>query len=288
MNSRHFLPKERRSDLSQCHGSLSRDSLIILIMAQTTTRRPRLLAHVGEGGLGQTDRRDHWWLQPAGVALGLAVFIAYSTWAALSGEHYAFGPYLSPFYSPDLRIPGIRLSPALLVLWAPLGFRMSCYYYRKVYYRAFYFSPPACAVSEPVRTYRGEAGVLRWLPIVHRWFLYASIVVLLVLWYDALRAFNFDGHLGVGLGSIVLLLNAAALSFFTFGCHALRSAVGGNERCFGCSVPGRLRYRSWRTVSFFTARHPFWAWASLFTVALADLYIRLLSIGVLHDPRALL
>lgn len=257
-------------------------------MPETTTQCSPLLAQFGEGGLGQTRRPDRWWLAPASVAVGLAAFAAYSTWAALSGENYTFSPYLSPFYSPNFHVPRIHVSPALLVLWAPLGFRLSCYYYRKAYYRALYLSPPACVVSEPVRDYRGEAGILRWLSIVHRWFLYASILVLSVLWLDALRAFDFNGHLGVGLGSVVLLLNAAALSFFTFGCHALRSAVGGNKRCFNCSALGHIRYRSWRAVSYLTSRHPFWAWASLYTVALADLYIRLLSMGVLHDPRVLL
>jgi len=38
-----------------------------------------------------------------------------------------------------------RLSPALLILIFPLGFRFTCYYYRRSYYRAFWWSPPACA-----------------------------------------------------------------------------------------------------------------------------------------------
>jgi hypothetical protein len=36
------------------------------------------------------------------VFLGLSAFIVYSTWAAMQGPHYRFGPYLSPFYSPEL------------------------------------------------------------------------------------------------------------------------------------------------------------------------------------------
>ena len=51
---------------------------------------------------GQTMRSDRWWASPAVVFLGLSAFIAYSTWAAFQGEHYAFGRYLSPFYSPEL------------------------------------------------------------------------------------------------------------------------------------------------------------------------------------------
>src|SRR5438552_3364659 len=53
-------------------------------------------------GFGQTMRPDAWWVQPSLVLLGLSAFIVYSTWAALQGAHYRWGPYLSPFYSPEL------------------------------------------------------------------------------------------------------------------------------------------------------------------------------------------
>ena len=51
---------------------------------------------------GETSRRDTWWLQPLLVFLGLGAFLVYANWAALQGAHYTFGPYLSPFYSPEL------------------------------------------------------------------------------------------------------------------------------------------------------------------------------------------
>lgn len=242
---------------------------------------------VGERQVGHTRRTDRWWIQPLTIAVGLLLFVAYSTWAAFSGNYYSAGPYLSPFYSPLVHLPGTTISPALIVLWAPLGFRLSCYYYRKAYYRSFFLSPPACAVSDPVREYRGEAGFLRWLPTLHRWFLYASILVLAVLWYDAAMAFDFGDHFGIGLGSLILLLNACLLTLFTFGCHAFRSLIGGNQRCFDCSALGNARYRGWRMVTRLTSTHPLWAWASLYSVALADLYIRLLAMGVVHDPRVL-
>ena len=246
------------------------------------------VAHVGEPGLGSTRRPDRWWIAPVAVAIGLLVFTAYAAWAVLSGSDYQFGPYLSPFYSPLIPLPGGWISPAFAVLWAPLGFRLTCYYYRKAYYRAFFLSPPACAVSEAAHAYRGEAGALRWLPMLHRWFLYISIVVLAILWYDAVRAFDFDGHLGVGVGSIILLVNVLCLTFFTFGCHALRSAVGGNQRCLSCSTVGNVRYTGWRMVTRLTTQHPLWAWISLYTIVMADLYVRLLSLGVFSDPRIVL
>ena len=32
----------------------------------------------------------------------LGAFVVYATWAAFQGNHYEYGPYLSPFYSPLL------------------------------------------------------------------------------------------------------------------------------------------------------------------------------------------
>jgi hypothetical protein len=75
------------------------------------------------------------------------------------------------------------------------------------------------------------------------------------------------------------------LSFFTLGCHALRSLVGGNVKCFSCARFGTARYGAWRFVSFFTAQHPIWAWLSLYSVGLADLYVRLCAMGVIGDAR---
>ena len=50
----------------------------------------------------ETGRTDAWWLRPVATFVALAVFVGYSTWAAFQGNHYTFGPYLSPFYSPEL------------------------------------------------------------------------------------------------------------------------------------------------------------------------------------------
>lgn len=243
-------------------------------------------AHVGER-LFSTQRSDRWWAEPLAIAVGLLIFGAYATWAAFAGNNFESGPYLSPFYSPLIRLPGRAISPALLVLWAPLGFRLTCYYYRKAYYRAFFWSPPACAVSEVPHEYHGEAGILRWFPTLHRWFLYVSIAVLGVLWYDAFRAFDFGGHVGVGAGTAILIANAAFLTFFTFGCHALRSLAGGNQRCFNCSAIGTAQYRGWRIITRLNGKHAMWAWISLYSVAVADLYIRLLAMGVFQDPHVI-
>src|SRR5881296_1258316 len=176
---------------------------------------------------GSTTRRDAWWLQPLFVFLGLSAFIVYSTWAAFQGVHYSHGPYLSPFYSPEIfgdsphswfgPKPGwwpgwLPFSPALLILWAPGGFRFTCYYYRGAYYKAFWADPPNCAVGEPRKSYWGE----RTLPLIlqnsHRYFLYLAFFFLLFLSWDAIQGFRFKdatGHFtfGVGVGSLVLLTN---------------------------------------------------------------------------------
>ena len=61
------------------------------------------------GRFGQTSRRDPWWLSPSAVFVGLSAFLVYSTWAAWQGNHYTFGPYISPFYSPEtLRLLAAR------------------------------------------------------------------------------------------------------------------------------------------------------------------------------------
>ena len=90
---------------------------------------------------GETSRPDAWWVQPLVVFAALSAFVLYSTWAAFQGKHYTFGPYLSPFYSPELfgdsphawfgPKPGwwpswLIFSPALLILWIPGGFRLTC------------------------------------------------------------------------------------------------------------------------------------------------------------------
>jgi hypothetical protein len=258
--------------------------------AVTTGTAPR--------GLGRTARRDAWWLPPALTVLGLTVFTVYSVFAILSDADYRYtgngADYLSPFYSPDLEsLLGISVpfSPALLVVWAPLGLRATCYYYRKAYYKAFFLAPPGCAVAGPKRKrYRGEASFPFVLQNVHRYFLYLALVVLGFLWYDAGRAFFFetaDGSLefGIGLGSLVLLGNVVFLSAFTLGCNSLRHLVGGNLDCFTCSASARARHSLWRRVTRLNLRHMEWAWISLVGVGLADLYVRLAASGVIDDPR---
>jgi len=247
----------------------------------------------------RTDRRDAWWKEPVAIGVGLVVLGTYALVVAIMGSHYRYeeggANYLSPFYSPDVEtLFGLSLpfSYAFVVLWAPLGLRATCYYYRKAYYRSLFWTPPACAVPgrpKPKR-YRGETRFPLILQNSHRYFLYFATIVLGFLWYDAGRAFTFDTsgggtEFGVGLGSLVLLANVIALSAFTFGCNSLRHLVGGNLDCFSCSASARARHKTWLGVRVLNLRHKEWAWISLFIVVFADLYVRLASYGVFDDPR---
>ena len=238
---------------------------------------------------GATLRRDAWWVELLPVIALLGLFTFYATARAFEGRYYEWGPYLSPFYSP-LIDPEHRwwpLSPALLILAGPLSFRATCYYYRKAYYRAFFLDPPACAVGEARRGYRGETAFPLVLQNVHRFTLYVAILFLVFLLVDAVRSFRFDGHFGIGVGSIVLTVNLVLLTLYTFSCHSLRHFAGGQVDCFSCSASSRARYRLWRGVSALNERHGLLAWFSLVSVGLADLYVRELARGTIRDFRLL-
>jgi hypothetical protein len=241
----------------------------------------------GGHGFGETERRDAWWLEILPVIVVLGGFGVYATLRAFEGKFYEWGPYLSPFYSPliDPQHHWWPLSPALLILAGPLGFRATCYYYRKAYYRAFFADPPACSVGEFRRSYRGETSFPFILQNLHRYFLYLAVLFLFFLWKDAILAFRFDGHFGVGVGTLVLLTNVILLTTYTLSCHSLRHLAGGKLDCFSCTAFGKSRYKAWRGITSLNERHMLFAWLSLFSVGLADLYVRLVSSGAIHDVR---
>ena len=237
--------------------------------------------------LGETLRGDAWWAEAIPVVLLLGGFGLYATYRAFEGAYYEWGPYLSPFYSPliDEHHHWWKLSPALLILGGPLGFRATCYYYRKAYYRAFFQDPPACAVGEWNRNYKGETRFPFILQNVHRYFLYFAILFLIFLWKDAIQAFFFQGGFGVGVGTLILLVNIILLTIYTLSCHSLRHLAGGKLDCFSCASFGKPRYSAWRWLSFLNERHMLFAWMSLISVGLADFYVRCVSSGAIRDVR---
>jgi hypothetical protein len=185
-----------------------------------------------------------------------------------------------------------------LILWIPLGFRTTCYYYRKAYYRAFFLDPAACSVGEARHDYQGENRLFLFQNL-HRFFFYLAVIILIVLGYDAIKAMIWPVNgvgaggemaagpreLGIGLGTLVMILNVILLAGYTFGCHSLRHLVGGSVDCFSCASFGKARFNAWRGVSFLNRNHMAWAWVSLVWVALTDLYIRLCAMGIINDPR---
>ncbi len=243
---------------------------------------------VQRGRFGASTRRDAWWVELVPVLLVLGAFSIYATWRAFENDYYEWGPYLSPFYSPLLKPSWWPLSPALLILGGPLGFRATCYYYRKAYYRAFFLDPPACAVGEGrSHRYRGETAFPLILQNLHRYFLYLALIFLIILWYDAFHAFWFNGRFGIGVGSLVLVANIVLLSLYTFSCHSLRHLAGGKVDCFSCVAFGSARHGAFKRLTSLNEHHMLFAWLSLFSVGLADLYIRLVASGTIHDLRLL-
>jgi hypothetical protein len=242
-----------------------------------------------------TLRTDAWWKEPLFVVAVLGGFGIYATWAAMQNQHYYVEPYISPFYSPCLStsckhvtLPLVGswwpawLSPAFLILWIPGGFRATCYYYRKAYYRSFFGSPPGCAVRDVSKSYTGETKFPFILQNIHRYFFYLSIPILGFLWWDAVEAFHFKGGWGMGVGSLVLTANAALLSLYSLSCHSCRHVCGGHVNVFS---ENKGKFAMWKGFTKLNERHMLFAWISLFGVGLTDAYVRLVSMGVIQDAR---
>ena len=263
------------------------------VQAPTVERSPR-----PQPPQPKMTRRDAWWVQPLLTALVLGGFAVYATWRAFENKNFLYtgngAYYLSPFYSPEIathwRIGGWIISPALYILPFPLFFRATCYYYRKAYYRAFFWDPPACAVGEiaPRKNYTGERAFPFVLQNLHRYAFYFAVVILVILWWDAGLAFDFkdasgQGRFGMGLGSLVFLANVVLLSLYTFSCHSWRHLSGGCANCFSCSAGAKARHGIWERVTHLNENHALWAWLSLFSVVITDLYVRCLATGVFQD-----
>lgn len=263
------------------------------------------------GGHGEgfcaTKRTDNWWAGPAFTFFVFSCFVVYTTWALWQAKYYQAGPYLSPYYSPvlwtDPTAPGaapvshawfgawpswwpdfIPRSPAMFILVFPLSFRMSCYYYRKAYYRSFAGSPPGCAVGPLAgkRKYNGETKLLL-IQNLHRFALYAALAFIFLLGKDAVEAFFWQGKFGIGVGSIILTINVVLIASYTLGCHSFRHLIGGKADCLSnCGAP-TARLFAWKKATWFNARHMQFAWASLVWVMVTDVYVRLCSMGYITD-----
>jgi hypothetical protein len=135
-------------------------------------------------------------------------------------------------------------------------------------------------VGEPRRCFRGEHSLPLTLQNFHRYFLYIALPFLVILASDAWRSFWFDGHFGVRVGSLVLVVNVVLLASYTLGCHSLRHLTGG---LLDALSPARKKV--YNCVSSMNTRHMLFAWLSLFWVAFSDLYVRMCSMGIWTDGR---
>ena len=119
---------------------------------------------------------------------------------------------------------------------------------------------------------------------IHRYALYAALVINVILFYDAVLTFRDEtgawGHMG--LGTLVFLANATLLALYSLSCHSCRHIVGGRLNSFSRHP---MRYKAWTFVSRLNGRHMQLAWASLFSVAFADFYVFLLATGTISDLR---
>ena len=172
----------------------------------------------------------------------------YSTWAAFQGNHYAYGPYLSPFYSPVLfgdaphawfgpkpgwwpvaavlagaadplgagRIPLHLLLLPRRVLQGLLG-RSAVVHRRRA---AQVVSRRAFVPADPSE--RPPVLSLSRAPLPRR----AHATTCGRRCGSPIRRPGTDSF-GIGLGTLVLAVNVVLLGGYTFGCHSLRHLVGG-------------------------------------------------------------
>jgi hypothetical protein len=247
----------------------------------------------------RTLRTDRWWLPPLANFVGLTAWLAYAVVRTFLQDNYYVEQYnyLTPFYSPCVStgcieeaahfgrfLPDVWWLPyAALTLPFLLLFRLTCYYYRKAYYRSFWLSPPACAVAEPHSRYTGETRFPLLGQNLHRYFFYAAVIISLINTYDAVYAFiTPEGEFGFGLGNLILVANVVLLWAYTLSCHSCRSIVGGRLNHFSKHP---VRYKLWGQVSRLNTKHMQLAWITLGTLALTDFYIMAVSAGWFADIR---
>jgi hypothetical protein len=267
-------------------------------MTTTATRPagPRPRAAIA----AKTLRTDRWWVAPLLTVTLLVIWVAYATVRAFMQKWYFVTPYhyLTPFYSPcwskactpDAALFGWRFLPAWRILpYAAITlpflllFRMTCYYYRRAYYRSFWASPPACAVPDGHKRYTGETAFPLIFQNAHRYFFYAAVFISLVNTWDAIDGFHGkSGGFGFGLGNIIMVGNVVLLWAYTASCHSCRHFIGGRLKHFSKHP---LRYKAWGYVSTLNAKHMQLAWITLGTLMLTDAYIMAVSAGWFSDLR---
>ena len=204
--------------------------------------------------------------------------LAVGGWAVLNFPVGEIFGYVDPFYSPTI-----------LIIPIPTLFRLSCYAYRKDYYRHLFRHPLGCSNQErgerAERAYTGERNAVFQLWNLHRFFLYAGLVILPFFYYDVFHSLTYTGSFALRLGSLILLANTLIVTTWTLSCHALRHLIGGNLDCYSCVYGGKARKSLFDLQSWWNSHHEAIAWVSLLTFFFTDLYLRALQAGVPLDIR---
>lgn len=250
-----------------------------------------------------TAARTAWWATPAAQLTGLVILLGWAAWSAFQGEHVLYleggRRYLSPFHSPWMLPAGW---PTLLVLAFPLGFRFVCWLEERARWHAVR-AVPAGARADTPEAHGARPGLRR----LHHVLLALSIVYLASLWNDAGHALLFedrDGDRvpGIALGSVVILLGVLTVTLYTAACvladARFRSGASGAAETQGPlaeaagsvedeAVPAGLEEETapaWDFRAWLADHRAHLAWASVIALCLADLYVRMVSMGVFADP----
>ena len=254
-------------------------------------------------GLGRTNRIDNWLNKPIAMGLGLTAAMLYTAWRLfLFPESISYelegSKVMSPIFSPNVlewELFGLKewgetdapswVNAAVLVLWIPFGFRGTCYYMRRVYYRTFFASPVACWVDEPEINkklgYKGEKRLFIFNNL-HRYFLYAAMIILVIKWWDVTHTLHFEEGWGFSFGTFIMGTEAFLLTMYVTSCHALRHLAGGSLDRWVSGISA-LRGKLFKQISVFNRSHGFWFWTSLVFVFLGDLWVLAVADGRFND-----
>jgi hypothetical protein len=258
-------------------------------------------------GLGRTNRIDNWLRQPLAMGIALTAAMIYTAVRLFlypDTIHYEVNgaTVMSPIFSPNVlewELFGLKewgetdapswVNAAILVLWIPFGFRGTCYYMRRVYYRTFFASPVACWVDEPEINkkigYKGEKRLFIFNNL-HRYFLYAAMIILAIKWWDVTHTLHFtEGAAqgwGICIGTLVMGFEAFLLTMYVTSCHALRHLAGGVLDRWTSPI-AKLRGKLFGRISVLNRSHAFWFWTSLTFVFLGDLWVLAVDAGMVSD-----
>ena len=258
-------------------------------------------------GLGRTNRIDNWLRQPLAMGIALTAAMIYTAVRLFlypDTIHYEVNgaTVMSPIFSPNVlewKLFGLKewgetdapswVNAAILVLWIPFGFRGTCYYMRRVYYRTFFASPVACWVDEPEINkkigYKGEKRLFIFNNL-HRYFLYAAMIILAIKWWDVTHTLHFtEGAAqgwGICIGTLVMGFEAFLLTMYVTSCHALRHLAGGVLDRWTSPI-AKLRGKLFGRISVLNRSHGFWFWTSLTFVFLGDLWVLAVDAGMVSD-----